>query len=177
MTRLTGRVLSLALAAIVCCAVAGSAYAQEPKLPIKGTYIYPAGEEPAPHQLGPEKGSSEVKPLNTSQCPQFYICMWTLSNYEGVVWSATGRNNEWKYVGGSFNDEAYSIWNRRTNSTWVAADYPAGSRYVCTGSGWSYASLEHLKWPQNGTGAGDSISSYWLSESTYNNCSGQPQFS
>lgn len=176
MTRLTGRVLPLALAVIVC-AIAGPAYAQEPQLPIKGTYTYPAGEEPAPHQSGPVKSSTEVESLSSSQCPQFYICMWNNYNYEGTIWSATGRNNEWLYVGGGFNDQASSLWNRRTNATWVDADYPAASRYVCLGSGWSYPKLGEDKWPQNGTSALDSISSYWLSESTYNNCSGQPQFS
>lgn len=155
----------------------GSAYAEEPKLPISGTYTYPAGEKPAPHQMGPEKSPSEVEPLSSSQCPLYYFCMWNNTNYNGIIWSVTGRNNEWRYVGSSFNDEAGSIWNRRTNSTWVDADYPAGSRYVCIGGqGWSYSDLTNNKWPQNGSGAAWSISSYWLAESDYENCKNQPQF-
>lgn len=187
MTRLTGR-LSLVLAIIVCCgAVTGSAYAEEPKLPIAGTFTYPAGESPGPHEMGPGTSSTSnaqtVEPFSSSQCPQYYICLWENATYAGVIWSATGRNNEWRYVGSGMNDRASAIWNRRTNSTWVARDYPAAGDYACIGSGWSYESLtkggrgqegEYL-WPQSGKGANDSISSYWLAESTYNNCSEQPQ--
>jgi hypothetical protein len=115
-------------------------------------------------------------PYSSSQCAYGYFCMWQDSNYSGIIWSRSGVDDNWRYVGDGFNDRASSMWNRRSLSSWVDADYPAGNRYACMGGGggWYYSDLSQDHWP-NLDGTNDSVSSDWMASSNYSNCSGQYQ--
>jgi hypothetical protein len=159
---------------------AGSALAasEEPTLPITGTV--PAPTPPAKLAPHSSPGTSGALPPNSSQCPQYYFCMWENGSYGGQIWSANGSTSEWNFVGWD-NDLTSSIWNRRNNASWVDKDWGPSGDYVCIGSGWAYPELNgsertELRWPQDLSKANDSISSYWLSSSTYGNCSSQYQF-
>jgi hypothetical protein len=116
-------------------------------------------------------------PQAMSQCPQYRLCMWQDSGYSGIVFTAGGEDTTWQYVGDGFNDLASSIWNTRTNASWVNRYWPAGHDDACIGGGggWYYNNLYYNLWPQDSSGANDTISSYWVSEKTFNNCSGEPQ--
>jgi Peptidase inhibitor family I36 len=145
----------------------------------------PSDVHPAPpgkvRPYHPDRLSPRAISESKSQCPIYRLCMWWDSNYGGLFWSAGGSNSTWQYVGSAggenFNDKASSVWNRRTNSSWVNKDYPGRGNYVCIGGGggWYYSNLQNNEWP-DGSGANDSISSFWLPNSTYNNCSQQYQF-
>lgn len=168
-------VVLFTLAALVVGATAtSSALASSQTVPYASPL--PAGTVQQPFQ--PTGPNPATIPLVMSQCPQYYFCMWADSNYGGYIESYSGNDSSWTYVGAYFNDQASSIWNERNNASWVDADYPAASRDACIGGGggWYYKNLANWGWQQNQTSANDSISSYWLPDGTYNNCSGYPQF-
>jgi len=139
------------------------------------TALPPGTVQPPFQATGPDPATI---PLALSQCPTLALCLWANSGYGGYVLTLTGSNSGFAYIGDAYNNTISSIWNRRNNASFVAADYPSSSRYSCIGGGggWEYSNLAGNTWYQDGSGANDSISSYWLSSDTYNNCSGQPQF-
>lgn len=155
--------------AVTCLIVTGPASATP-----AGTVLSSPGPATTFTPEGPNPASI---PLSESQCPVYRLCMWSGQSYTGVFWNAGGSNTDFQYVGAGFNDQASSLWNRRTNASWVDKDYPDGSDYACTGGGggWYYPYLSRVGWPQDGSSANRSISSFWIPAATYNNCSGQPQ--
>jgi hypothetical protein len=161
--------LSAAFAVSACLAATGVASANPPNV-----VIAPAGPLTT---FTPDGPNPATIPLNQAQCPEYRLCLWSATPYAGVIWTAGGSNGTWQATG-SFNDQASSLWNRRTNSSWVNKDYPGGADYACTGGGggWYYPYLSRVNWPQDGSSANKSISSFWIPNNTYNNCSGQPQF-
>lgn len=100
-----------------------------------------------------------------SSCAAMDFCGWENAGYTGTLWFWSLKDyppNEWLGVGKAANDQISSIYNNRTNSTYVDKDMPPTSPdEVCISEQEVYSNLINYTWP-DGSSANDSISSFNL---------------
>ncbi len=92
------------------------------------------------------------------------LCMWSGSDYVGSFWHWNGNivsYNTWHYVGDGPNDGATSLYNHRSNVSYLSKNFPPGTQTVCVNPEWATPNLGNYSWP-NGTSMNNSISGFDL---------------
>jgi hypothetical protein len=125
-----------------------------------------------PHLIGLNGAESAIgvpsgaTPDNTfSSCASTDFCGWENAGYSGTLWSWSIKDypaNTWFGVGKAANDQISSIYNNRTNSTYIDKDFPPTSPdEACISEQEVYSDLSDYTWA-DGSSANDSISSFNL---------------